>query len=314
MRKSVWQSDPARRFGFTLIELLVVVAIIGLLLSILMPSLAAAREQARTTKCIANLKTIGNTMHQYFGDHRDWFPFEKRNWPQNGVPSANAWVLTAFHYGGHPGRMGGSTFQNMHLRDTFRGRPFNPYLYQNLYDVLEQPAEAGTGEFEERRRPFDSGVFACPSDLGPAFNTDQSADNGNYVPTHYTHGTSWDINYHFVWLWAASGNLGAPHTPFGPARALYLERANRFLARQRNHNVSRFVMLYEDIFDSAQYNNIQKVGWHKKLNRYSFLFLDGHAGHITADTSKGNNGPGWKTSSGMWYNNPDDPDYPLRGL
>lgn len=41
--------------AFTLIELLVVVAIIALLVAVLLPNLAAAREQGRRTKCLANL-------------------------------------------------------------------------------------------------------------------------------------------------------------------------------------------------------------------------------------------------------------------
>lgn len=62
------------RGAFTLIEVLVVVAIIALLISILMPSLARAREQARQTQCAANLSQIGRAEGAYQTDSREWIP------------------------------------------------------------------------------------------------------------------------------------------------------------------------------------------------------------------------------------------------
>ncbi len=66
--------NPAPRRGFTLIELLVVVAIIALLVSILLPSLARAREQAKEVACGANLKQLVMGILYYCEDCRGFIP------------------------------------------------------------------------------------------------------------------------------------------------------------------------------------------------------------------------------------------------
>ncbi len=57
------------RRGFTLIELLVVIAIVAILAAILFPVFSAAREKARQTRCVANLKEIGLAMQMYCQDY-----------------------------------------------------------------------------------------------------------------------------------------------------------------------------------------------------------------------------------------------------
>lgn len=60
--------------GFTLIELLVVVGILAVLAAIIFPVFAAAREKARATQCIANLKQLGQAMEMYSSDCDEQYP------------------------------------------------------------------------------------------------------------------------------------------------------------------------------------------------------------------------------------------------
>jgi len=61
--------------GFTLIELLVVIAIIAILAAILFPVFAHARAKARSARCVANLRQIGNAFEMYMQDYDELYPW-----------------------------------------------------------------------------------------------------------------------------------------------------------------------------------------------------------------------------------------------
>lgn len=69
-----------RRVGFTLIELLVVIAVIAILAAILYPVFAQARESARKTTCLSNLKQVGLSMTMYVTDYDETFPSATISW------------------------------------------------------------------------------------------------------------------------------------------------------------------------------------------------------------------------------------------
>ena len=129
------------RRGFTLIELLVVIAIIAILAAILFPVFAKAREKARQTSCLSNVKQMALGVAMYAQDYDEKMP------DHCGQRTANCWAVSIYPYIKNAQMFACPSYANSNTfgiwRDYANGpsHPFSPalprsYAWNLMLDVL----------------------------------------------------------------------------------------------------------------------------------------------------------------------------------
>ncbi len=162
MMKPKWSRPRA----FTLVELLVVITIIGILIALLLPAVQAAREAARRSSCINNLKQMGLALHHYH-DSLQTFP--------PGCITANriGWAALIL-----PHLEQAPLYEQLANHNAFKANSSTSYWVG---------VTSGSGS-ETAVKDVDSktvlGVYNCPSDPMGGLNTEMgSYGKSNYVGT-----------------------------------------------------------------------------------------------------------------------------------
>lgn len=175
-RTTLSRANP--RLAFTLVELLVVIAIIGILVAMLLPAVQAAREAARRSQCMSNLKNVGLALHNYH-DTTENFP-----------PAYRAFDVDPLNPTGNLESFGGTSTASP-LRTNW-AILILPYLEeQSLQDSFTLETAAGlpveiSDPLNAQARATKIAVMLCPSDPNGdiPFETSWSGDGpwarGNY--------------------------------------------------------------------------------------------------------------------------------------
>lgn len=285
--------------GFTLIELLVVVSIIALLISILLPGLKGARDQAKRVACQSNMRNCNTSLITYVSEF-DSYPVLFKN-----VNGAVSWATWSF--GGWMGK-DFKTFCNSQGLGTFcfpvSQRPLSIYMMAPQDVSPDHPGQDNVyGTYDDRVTAMP--VFQCPSDT---LSTQWQWQPGAKLVdmTAYDQcGSSYQMN--FYWFYQAEARAKKELVGFVPAAKLWgkaFEIGKRvWRSADEQGGASRFVTMVEDPFDwgiaqglsSAANANadgnykpptwgVQMMGFHGKWSRHMMAFLDGHVEYLNANT------------------------------
>lgn len=235
--------------AFTLVELLVVVAVVALLMGLLLPALAAARDSGISTACGSNLKQLGAGVAMYWGDYRDRLPqvrVDQAGRPVTGEAGSNIGALFG-------GRMGTLPFLGINSVGAQR-RPLNRYVWDG--DIpSDSSASAAT---------FELPVFLDPGDKGTndAFTASLGLDT---TSTYRLLGTSYNLNDHAL----DTDPADEPYPTLIPKRGGMMPRVANpartwLLGDQPIYN-------YDDGGDRGQ-------RWHRNRVQANLLYADLHVG------------------------------------
>ena len=133
-----------RKKAFTLTELLVVISVVSLLMAILMPVLAGARQQGKSVLCSSNLRQMVITALVYSNDNDGYFPMATVTEITGSLRKYCAWDFTTVHKSGRryiePGLLWqGEMMEKIHQCPSFKGAanwaedPYTGYNYNTSY-------------------------------------------------------------------------------------------------------------------------------------------------------------------------------------
>ncbi len=213
--------------GFTLVELLVVISIIALLISILLPSLKAAREQAKQLKCQSNQAGIAKAAATYETEWNDWLP---------GSPGTTGSILIG-NYASEPGNS-----ENIPVPPTQVWDYAGPLASVQMNMSL-RPNRA------ERFEQVIEGIFECPSNNH--LSVPYPAPVGNW---HATKLVSYNTPRNFMY-WSSNAPFSDANWPTGWPTRPPGDAQNNYYKGKYSPRVDRAGQPSEKIFttDSSRF-------------------------------------------------------------